>query len=149
VLTVGHGFTPSSLRSYTMTTTTIRFPCWSCGKSLKASNEHAGRKCICTGCNQLNSIPSSPEEADFAAAPPPVLEPVVTPHPTTTRASKKVTPSTLAIIGLMVSGLGLSYFWSARAANLNELSQNHSGIIICGIMALASFIFLAVSLKKK
>lgn len=35
----------------------IHFPCWNCGKSLKVSQEHSGRKCRCSQCNNVNSIP--------------------------------------------------------------------------------------------
>lgn len=37
----------------------IHFPCWSCGKSLKVKQAYAGRKCRCTGCDNVNSIPGT------------------------------------------------------------------------------------------
>jgi TM2 domain-containing membrane protein YozV len=36
----------------------LRFVCWQCGKSLKASPVNAGKKCRCSGCDELNTIPS-------------------------------------------------------------------------------------------
>lgn len=53
----------------------IEFPCWSCGKSLKAKPTYAGKKCKCTKCGQTNSIPGTakpeddlPSEVDYFVA---------------------------------------------------------------------------------
>lgn len=40
----------------------IEFPCWNCGKRLKAVEAHGGRKCKCTGCESVNSIPGTRQE---------------------------------------------------------------------------------------
>jgi phage FluMu protein Com len=40
----------------------ISFPCWHCGKNLKAPDNSAGLKCKCTGCGKPNTIPGRATE---------------------------------------------------------------------------------------
>jgi TM2 domain-containing membrane protein YozV len=46
----------------------IEFPCWNCGKNLKAPKSGAGKKCKCGGCACINSIPGEPVRTPVGAA---------------------------------------------------------------------------------
>lgn len=39
-----------------MTIVYTHFPCWGCGKHLKANTAHAGKKCKCPACARVNNI---------------------------------------------------------------------------------------------
>lgn len=42
----------------------IEFPCWKCGKNLKSKQVHSGRKCKCTECDSINTIPGTKQDIE-------------------------------------------------------------------------------------
>ena len=62
----------------------INVECQSCGKRIKASDKHAGKRVKCPNCSQAISIPSAPTE------PPAPVEPVIPGPPTDIQQSAPV-----------------------------------------------------------